>query len=148
MGPATARAATGATIFPARHAGRCVRRSDQTPEKWWGPVVLEAARSVSDDEHLLSRAPPRLTQIAPDSRDGPSFSAPGLSALTGRVGGHPKAFGPAPLGYGATPGSLAGVPDDGEDIVIVLAGGAPEIGVEGAAPKLGCRHREADIFAS
>src|SRR3546814_877640 len=45
-------------------------------------------------------------------------------------------------------GSIAGVPDDCESVVIILSGGAAEVGVEGAAAEFGGRHGEPDIFAA
>ena len=51
------------------------------------------------------------------------------------------------VGRAGPVGSIAGVPDDGESVVIVLPGRAAEIGVERAGSEFGRGHREADIFA-
>src|SRR3546814_11968578 len=45
-------------------------------------------------------------------------------------------------------GSVAGVPDDGVGVVIILPGSTPEVGVESATAEFGGRHGEPDIFAA
>ena len=53
---------------------------------------------------------------------------------------------PAPGGAGGG-GTLAlGVPDQGEDVVVVLAGGATQLELEGARAKVGMGQGQADIF--
>src|SRR5258708_10459584 len=53
---------------------------------------------------------------------------------------------PAPGGTGAGGPSIGRVPDDGEGVVIVLAGGAAEIGVELPRPELGRGEAQRDVF--
>src|SRR3546814_10227662 len=97
--------------------------------------MVEAARSPPDNHANAERiSPPRPHQRA-------------QIPYQKRRDEHKKC--PAPEDRrGAASGSVAGVPDDGEGIVIVLPGGAAEIGVEGpATEEFGVRERQPDIFA-
>src|SRR3546814_8138729 len=52
---------------------------------------------------------------------------------------------PAPSPARGSSGSVGGVPDDGEGVLVILSGGAAEIGVDLAWSELGCRHAQRHI---
>lgn len=72
-------------------------------------------------------------------RLGPSFAAARLADFFRRYDQTP-----APCGAGVF--RSVRVPDEGIAVLVILAGGAPEIGIDGTGAKLRGRHGDADIF--
>src|SRR5690606_18512843 len=65
QGPRSGRAAAmGETIFPGAPGVRSGGPSSVRREKWWGPVVLEAARPAPDDGGVRADVPRSSTGAA------------------------------------------------------------------------------------
>src|SRR5689334_19026118 len=87
---------------------------------------------------------PRSSEAAAPCRRGPSRCPPRRDVQRYENSTLPESY---PRGSWASGRSVAGVPDQGEGILVVLPGRTAEIGIEGAGSELGRGHREANIFA-